>query len=295
MEDLKPKIICVVGPTASGKTSYAIKLAKECDGEIVSCDSMQIYKYMNIGTAKPTLEEMDGVVHHMINFVEPWVNYSVADFTTSARMHISDILARGKMPILCGGTGLYLDSTIKNIKFISEDTDVEYRKELTLFAMENGKESLHELLKDIDIVSYEKIHPNNVQRVIRALEVYKATGKPKSEIDILSRGEEIYDSEIFGLSLQREVLYDRINKRVDIMMDNGLVEEVKSILSMEVPKTATAMQAIGYKEIVRYLDGEYSLEKAVDAIKQESRHYAKRQITWFRRNEKIKWINVLGK
>ena len=288
----KPKILCVVGPTASGKTDYAVELALKCGGEVVSCDSMQIYKHMDIGTAKPTADEMKGVKHHMIDIIEPNESFSVARFSEMARECIDDILLRGKMPVLCGGTGLYFDSTINNINFIQMDTDEEYRKYLESAAKEFGNEYVYKILKRVDEESDESIHPNNLKRVIRALEIYKTTGKKKSELDKEQLSEPLYEPEITGLMRDREVLYDRINKRVDIMMEKGLVEEVSELIKMGIDTEATSMQAIGYKEIIEYLDGKTSLSDAVDKIKRESRRYAKRQLTWFKRNEKIHWINI---
>ena len=288
----KPKILYVVGPTASGKTDYAVELALKCGGEVVSCDSMQIYKHMDIGTAKPTADEMKGVKHHMIDIIEPNESFSVARFSEMARECIDDILLRGKMPVLCGGTGLYFDSTINNINFIQMDTDEEYRKYLESAAKEFGNEYVYKILKRVDEESAESIHPNNLKRVIRALEIYKTTGKKKSELDKEQLSEPLYEPEITGLMRDREVLYDRINKRVDIMMEKGLVEEVSELIKMGIDTEATSMQAIGYKEIIEYLDGKTSLSDAVDKIKRESRRYAKRQLTWFKRNEKIHWINI---
>ena len=288
----KPKILCVVGPTASGKTDYAVELALKCGGEVVSCDSMQIYKHMDIGTAKPTADEMKGVKHHMIDIIEPNESFSVARFSEMARECIDDILLRGKMPVLCGGTGLYFDSTINNINFIQMDTDEEYRKYLESAAKEFGNEYVYKILKRVDEESAESIHPNNLKRVIRALEIYKTTGKKKSELDKEQLSEPLYEPEITGLMRDREVLYDRINKHVDIMMEKGLVEEVSELIKMGIDTEATSMQAIGYKEIIEYLDGKTSLSDAVDKIKRESRRYAKRQLTWFKRNEKIHWINI---
>ena len=287
---IKPQIICVAGPTASGKTSYAIQLAKKLDGEVVSCDSMQIYKYMNIGTAKPTKEEMEGIPHHMMDFVDPRGNYSVADYVKDAKECIADIINRGKMPIVCGGTGLYMDSLISGIEFQGEKIDEKYRAELTEFAEKNGPEALHKILEEADGEAAEKIHPNNVKRVIRALEIIKSTGLTKTEADRCALKEPEYNAEIFAIDMNREVLYDRINRRVDIMMEQGLLTEVEGLLKMGIPKEATAMQAIGYKELISYFDGKCSVEEAIETIKRESRRYAKRQLTWFRRSSGIKWI-----
>lgn len=288
----KPKIIGVVGPTASGKTDYAIRLAKERGGEVVSCDSMQIYRHMDIGTAKPTSEEMQEIPHHMIDIAEPEENFSVARFVKLARECIDDILERGKIPVLCGGTGLYFDSIINNLEFSEMETDEEYRRSLNALAEEKGCEFVHRMLREVDPRSADAIHPNNLKRIIRALEIYKVSGKPKSVLDREQQGEPLYEGEIFGLSRPRDVLYDRINRRVDIMMEQGLLEEVKTLLSMGISPKATSMQAIGYKELVWYLDGTLTLKEAVDKIKQESRRYAKRQITWFKRNPDIIWLEM---
>ncbi len=292
MKSEKPKIFCVCGPTASGKTAYAIKVALEKGGEIVSCDSMQIYKYMNIGTAKATMEERAMVPHHMIDFVEPWTDYSVAEFTKDARCAIDDILSRGKLPVLCGGTGLYMDSVINNTDYPEAEKDDEYVAALWKLAEEKGNDFVYQMLKEADPEAAEKIHPNNVKRVVRALEICKTSGMTKTEADRLALREPVYNAEIVGLTMDREKLYKRINKRVDIMIEQGLCGEVEALLKMNVPKNSTAMQAIGYKELVGYLEGEDSLDNAIEKIKLESRRYAKRQLTWFRRNEKIKWIEL---
>ena len=288
----KQKIVCVVGPTASGKTSFAIEYAEKHNGEIISCDSMQIYKYMDIGTAKATKEEQTRIPHHMIDFLDPNVDYSVADFVSNVRGCIDEISSRNKLPILCGGTGLYIDSVINNIQFSEEKRDDNYRAELWELYEKNGAEYLHKLLEEADPTEAEKVHQNNVKRVIRALEICKTSGMTKTEADKEAVKEPIYDAEIYGLMMEREKLYERINMRVDIMMENGLLEEVKHLLDMGVRRNSTAMQAIGYKEIVEYLDGSCTLDEAVDKIKQESRRYAKRQMTWFKRNKAIKWIEV---
>ena len=286
----KPHIVCIVGATASGKTSYAIEYAKAHNGEIVSCDSMQIYKFMNIGTAKATEEEQAQVKHHMIDFVHPDTDYSVADFARDAKSCIDDIISRGKLPVLCGGTGLYTDSIVNGVEFAEEKRDDEYREALWKMAETEGAEVVHAILKEKDPIEAEKVHANNVKRVIRALEICKTTGMTKTEADKLAIGNRPYDAEYIGLSVEREILYDRINRRVDIMMEQGLLNEVKMLLDMDIRRDSTAMQAIGYKELVAYFDGECTLDEAVDKIKQESRRYAKRQLTWFRRNKDINWV-----
>ena len=287
----KPKIVCVVGPTASGKTDYAIDLALARNGEVVSCDSMQIYRHMDIGTAKPAREEMRGVPHHMLDIVEPGTDYSVADFVRDARACIADILARGRLPVLCGGTGLYVDSIINQIEFAAEKRDDGLRRELKEMAEREGPEAVHTLLRAADPEAAEAIHPNNVKRVIRALEIIRTTGLSKAEADRQARKEPVYDAALFGMELGRERLYQRIDMRVDRMMEQGLLGEVRRLLEMGVPRQSTAMQAIGYKELVRCLDGACSLEEAVETVKRESRRYAKRQMTWFRRNPEIQWIS----
>lgn len=292
MDNNKPKIYGVVGPTASGKTAYAIELARKMNGEIVSCDSMQIYKHMDIGTAKPTLAELEAAPHHMINIAEPWEDYSVVKFVSAARGCIDDILSRGRAPILCGGTGLYFDSVIKNTGFADIAGDDEYREELKALAERNGNEYIHDMLQKIDPQAAESIHPNNLKRVIRALEIYKVSGKTKTEHDRESLRAPLYDVTVYGLSRPREELYERINRRVDIMIDKGLLSEVRALLKMGVSRDMTSMQAIGYKELIKYIDGETSLEAATYKIKQESRRYAKRQMTWFKRNKDIIWLNM---
>ncbi len=286
----KPNIVCVVGPTASGKTGYAIELAKERNGEIVSCDSMQIYKYMNIGTAKATEAEQAEVPHHMIDFVHPDTDYSVADFAADAKRCIDDILSRGKLPVLCGGTGLYIDAITKGIEFSEQKRDDALREELWQTAERDGVEAVHRLLAELDPEEAEKVHPNNIKRVIRAIEICKTTGITKTEADRQAVSGSPYNAEFFGLSMEREVLYDRINRRVDIMMEQGLLREVEGLLEMNIRRNSTAMQAIGYKELVEYIDGKCLLCDAVETIKQESRRYAKRQMTWFKRNKDIVWV-----
>ncbi len=287
---MKNKVVAVTGPTASGKTALSIEIAKRYNGEIVSCDSMQIYKYMNIGTAKPTVDEMQGIPHHMIDEISPNEGFSVVEYVKRSREYIDDILSRDKLPVLVGGTGLYLDSILNNTKFSEAEGDEEYRNQLYSMAEKEGNEAVHRILKEIDPLSAEKIHPNNVRRVIRALEIYKTTGKTMTKVNEESVREPIYDALIIGLLWDREILYERINQRVDIMLKNGLLDEVKGILAMGIDKNATAMQAIGYKEFAEYLEGAASMEEAVERVKQESRRYAKRQMTWLRRNERINWL-----
>lgn len=288
---MKNKLIAVVGATASGKTDMGVMLAKEFDGEVVSADSMQIYKGMDIATAKPTKEEMQGIPHHLIDFLDRDVSFSVADYVKLANEKIFDIISRGKLPIIVGGTGLYIDSLLNNVKFSETKKDEEYCKSLEKFAEINGNEELHKILSEVDPESAVNIHPNNLVRVIRALEVYHTTGRKLSELKAESLSEESpYDSYIIGLNYSdRNILYDRINRRVDIMLQKGLVEEAQA-LYLESGKMKTASNAIGYKELIPYFEKKASLEECADIIRQETRHYAKRQLTWFRRNEKINWF-----
>ncbi len=288
---MKKKILAVVGATASGKTDMAISLAKEFDGEIVSADSMQIYKGMDIATAKPSREEMQGIPHHLIDFLERDVSFSVADYVKLANEKISDIISRGKLPIIAGGTGLYIDSLLNNVKFSETKKDEEYCKSLEKFAEINGNAELYKILAETDPESAVSIHPNNLVRVIRALEVYHTTGRKLSELKAESRLEESpYDSFIIGLDYsKRDILYDRINRRVDIMLERGLVDEAGN-LYLESGKMKTASNAIGYKELIPYFENVQSFDECVDKIKQETRHYAKRQLTWFRKNQKINWF-----
>lgn len=288
---MKKKILAVVGATASGKTDMAISLAKEFDGEIVSADSMQIYKGMDIATAKPSIEEMQGIPHHLIDFLERDVSFSVADYVKLANEKISDIISRGKLPIIAGGTGLYIDSLLNNVKFSETKKDEEYCKSLEKFAEINGNDELYKILAETDPESAVSIHPNNLVRVIRALEVYHTTGRKLSELKAESRLEESpYDSFIIGLDYsKRDILYDRINRRVDIMIERGLADEAGN-LYLESGKMKTASNAIGYKELIPYFENVQSFDECVDKIKQETRHYAKRQLTWFRKNQKINWF-----
>lgn len=290
----KPKVIVIAGPTASGKTSLSIELAKRINGEIVSSDSMQIYKDMNIGTAKPTTEEMDGIQHYLIDFVSPDKRYSVADFKRDAEMAIEDILKKGKVPIVVGGTGLYIDTLIYGIEYPEIEFDEEYRDELMRIAdSEDGLESLYEEAKNIDKDAIEKISPNDKKRITRILEVYKATGKTKTELERISREKGVkYDYKVFAINMDREKLYERINLRVDLMLEQGLLDEVENLVK-KYKEFPTAMQGLGYKEVVEFFDGKLTKDEMIDKIKQESRRYAKRQLTWFRKNKEIIWIDGL--
>ena len=290
----KPKVIVICGPTASGKTALSIELAKKINGEIVSCDSMQIYKDMNIGTAKPTLQEMQGIRHYLLDFIEPNRRYSVAEYKKDAEKSIEKILSKGKIPIVVGGTGLYVDSLIYGIEYQDIKLDEEYRKELEQIANEKGLEVLYKKAKQIDEQAMQKISPNDKKRIIRVLEIYKATGKNKTQQEIESRKNEVkYDFKVFALNMDRDLLYERINKRVDIMIGEGLIDEVRSIIQ-KYNEFPTAMQGLGYKEVVEYLKGKCSKEEMIEKIKMETRRYAKRQLTWFRKNRKTIWIDGLN-
>ena len=289
---MKDKILIIAGPTAVGKTSLSIKLAKELDGEIVSTDSMQIYKHMDIGSAKITKEEMDGVPHHMIDVVDPSTSFSVAEYKEMASKCINDIISRNKLPILVGGTGLYINALTCNMNFTEAESDEEYRRELERLADENGNEFIHNMLKEIDPISYRDIHFNNRKRVIRALEVYKLTNKPFSSFN---SGDDFYngpyDVKYYVLNMDRAKLYDRINLRVDIMIENGLIDECIKLKDMGYTSFMQSMQGIGYKEIFYYLEDKISYSEAIDMIKQGSRNYAKRQLTWFRRDPRAVILN----
>ena len=286
----KPKVIVICGPTASGKTALSIELAKKINGEIISSDSMQIYKDMNIGTAKPTQEEMQGIQHYLLDFVEPNQRYSVAEYKKDAENAIEKILSKGKIPIVVGGTGLYVDSLIYGIEYQEIKLDEEYRKELEKRVEAEGLEELYNEAQKIDPQSIEKISRNDKKRILRILEIYKATGKNKTEQEIESRKNGVkYDYKVFAINMEREKLYERINMRVDIMIKNGLIEEVENLLE-KYNEFPTAMQGLGYKEVVEYLQGKTSKEEMIEKIKRETRRYAKRQLTWFRKNKQTIWI-----
>ncbi len=286
----KLKTISILGPTASGKTALSIALAKRLGGEIVSFDSMQLYRGMNIGTATPDLRERDGTPHHLFDIVDPEESFSAADYAAHAAPVIADIASRGKAVILCGGTGMYLDSLMKISSYKKGKSDEGLREELAKFAEVNGNEALHQQLREIDPESAEKIHPNNVKRVIRAIEIYRLTGMTKTEVDAEQvTGECAYDNTNVILDYRnREILYDRINRRVDMMLRDGLAEEAKGLYDSGRLTGKTASQAIGYKELVPYFEGVCTLTEAAEQIKLNTRHYAKRQITWFNRYDGIR-------
>lgn len=282
-------LIVICGPTASGKTALSIALAKTIGCEVVSADSMQIYKGMTIATAKPTPEEMDGVPHHLIDFLEPSESFSVADYVSLAHKAIEDIGNRGMIPLVCGGTGLYINSLVDNITFDESCSSTTLRDELLELAKEKGNGYLLEMLRKFDPESAERFHENNLTRIIRAIEVYKTTGKTISQFNRESKDKgSPYDAVMIGINYRdRQKLYDRINLRVDLMLENGLLDEAKEVLSGDLK---TSYQAIGYKELAPYFKGEAYLEDCIDKLKMESRRYAKRQLTWFRRDERINWI-----
>ncbi|MBR4627038.1 MAG: tRNA (adenosine(37)-N6)-dimethylallyltransferase MiaA [Ruminococcus sp.] len=286
----KPKVLAIVGPTASGKTALGVELAKIYGGEVISADSMQIYKGMDIASAKPSAEEMQGIPHHLIGILDMDEPFSAADYVRLANEKIREVLGRGKLPVIVGGTGLYVDSLLGNVKFSEGGSDEAYRAELAAFAAENGNEALHARLAELDPEAAAAIHPNNLIRVIRALEVCHVTGRLFSELKAESRLEESpYDSLIIGLNYaDRAALYRRIDRRVEIMAENGLVEEARSL--WESGGMRTSANAIGYKELIPCFRGEQPLAECIAKIQQETRRYAKRQLTWFRKNDRIQWI-----
>lgn len=288
----KPKLIVVAGPTASGKSAAAVELARRIGGEIVSADSMQVYRYMDIGSAKITKEEMMGVPHYMIDVADPTEEFDVARYAREAKECVRDILSRERIPILCGGTGFYIQAVTRDIDFADTGSLPEFRQELVSFADEHGNEALHARLLKIDPVSYKTIHPNNRKRVIRALEYYRETGQTISAHNEAERLRETpYDLRFFVLNEDRARLYERIDKRVDFMMAEGLLDEVMYLKAMGLTRDMVSMQGLGYKEMLDYLDGEYDLDEAVRILKRDSRHYAKRQVTWFKRERDTIWID----
>lgn len=288
----KIPLVVLLGPTASGKTAMAVEICKKYGGEVVTADSMQVYKYMDIGTAKPTFDEMQGIKHHMIDLAEPTENFSLADYVKEAKTVIEDIHKRGKLPVLAGGTGLYIDTLIQNIELSDGDKDEALRAELTELAEKEGEDKLFAILREVDPMSCETIHKNNIKRVIRAIEFFKTTGVRQSDHIKNTVKNSPYDMTKICLSWDREVLYERINRRVDIMFDMGLADEVEKVRNMGVTKDNTSMQGIGYKEVFPYLDGQLSLEETKDIIKQGTRRYAKRQLTWFRREENTSFVEA---
>ncbi|MDE6055526.1 MAG: tRNA (adenosine(37)-N6)-dimethylallyltransferase MiaA, partial [Lachnospiraceae bacterium] len=285
-------LIILTGPTAAGKTKLSIELAKTINGEIISADSMQVYKHMNIGSAKIRPEEMQGVKHYLVDILEPTEDFNIVLFQKYAKQAITEIYEKGKVPIIVGGTGFYIQSVLYDIDFQEGDEDTSLRTELEQLARDKGVEYLHNMLKACDPKAAQEIHANNVKRVIRAIEFYRQTGSKISEHNETEREKKsAYDSCYFVLTDKRERLYEKIDQRVDRMMEAGLVNEVKQLMNMGCKRDSTAMQGLGYKEIISYLVGEITLEEAVYIIKRDTRHFAKRQLTWFRRERNVIWIN----
>lgn len=288
---MKPLVI-LAGPTAVGKTELSIRLAKRINGAIISADSMQVYKYMDIGSAKIMPDEMEGVKHYLIDELDPSDEFNIVRFQQMAKDALKEIYANGQIPIVAGGTGFYIQALLYDIDFTHQDSDEAFRKEMANYAAEYGAEALHEKLKEIDPVSYKTIHANNTKRVIRALEYYRMTGQPISAHNEQEHQKvSPYNFAYFVLTDDRKHLYDRIDYRVDLMMKKGLVDEVKNLYDMGYHKDMVSMQGLGYKELLSYLDGECSLEEAVYIIKRETRHFAKRQLTWFRRERDVIWLD----
>lgn len=285
-------ILVIAGPTAVGKTEYAIELALRLGGEIVSCDSMQLYKYMDIGSAKPTKEEQARVKHYLVDEIDPREDFSVVRYQKMARAAIDEIHSRGKLPVISGGTGLYLNSLLYDMDFSAPPRQDGYRKELEAIAEKQGSQALHERLAEKDPAAAKRIHPNNTKKIIRALEAVETTGKGIRPFERATTPTADLNPILMGLTRNRELLYDRINARVEILMEQGLTDEVKGLLDMGLTEDNISMKGIGYKEIIGYLHGEYDLETAVSKIQQNTRHYAKRQLTWFRRYDKIRWFNL---
>ena len=285
-------LVILTGPTAVGKTKLSIDLAKRINGEIISADSMQVYRHMDIGTAKITPEEMDGITHYLVDEFEPYDEFNVVRFKDYAKKAISEIYSKGKLPIIVGGTGFYIQAVLKDIDFTENDADTPYRKELEEFARVEGAIKLHDMLKQCDKKAAEAIHPNNIKRTIRAIEYYKLTGEPISRHnEEQSRNESPYQFAYFVLNNEREILYKNINLRVDKMLDDGLVKEVAWLKEQGYDRSLVSMQGLGYKEIYAYLEGECTLEEAIYMLKRDTRHFAKRQLTWFKREQDVIWLS----
>ena len=289
---MKKPIIILTGPTAVGKTKASIGLAKALNGEIISADSMQVYKYMDIGSAKIRPEEMQGVKHYLVDVLDPEDEFHVVRFQQMAKQAMEEIYAKGKIPIVVGGTGFYIQALLYDIDFTESNEDTAYRDELEHLASEKGADYLHEMLREVDSASAETIHANNVKRVIRALEFYKLTGQKISEHNEKERAKESpYDFCYFVLNDDRQLLYDKIDQRIDLMLKESLLEEVEALRQKGYTKDMVSMQGLGYKEILDYLNGECTLEEAIYILKRDTRHFAKRQLTWFRRERDVIWIN----
>lgn len=287
------KLVILTGPTAVGKTDLSIQLAKKINGEIISADSIQVYKGMDIGSAKITKEETDGIPHHLIDILEPKEEFNVHIFKKLATKAINDISSRGKIPIIVGGTGFYIQAVLYDINFDDTETDYEYREYLEQLAKDKGNAFLHDMLKEVDYESATVIHCNNLKRVIRALEYYKQTGKKISEHNEKEReNKSPYNFAYFVLNDKRDKLYNRINQRVDIMFDNGLLKEMETLIAKGYTRDLVSMQGIGYKELFNYFDGKTSLDETKELIKKNTRHFAKRQLTWFRREKDVTMLNI---
>lgn len=287
------KIIIIAGPTAAGKSAASLAVAKKFNGEIISADSAQIYRYMNIGTAKMTVAEMEGIPHHLIDIVNPDEVFSVSQYRQRADLAISEIFAKGKIPIITGGTGLYINSVLDSLEFTVSAGDEDFRNRMEALADNKGNEYVHDLLKTADPEAAEKLHPNDVRRVIRALEVFESTGKKISEVQRESRNKPMrYECIYTAITDERSVLYDRINKRVDTMLAKGLSDEVRMLLEMGYSEDLVSMRAIGYKEVIDGLKGRITWDEMIDTLKMNSRRYAKRQLTWFRRDERVEWFDL---
>ena len=285
-------MVILTGPTAVGKTALSIELAKKINGSIISADSMQVYRHMDIGSAKIRKEEMQGVTHYLVDILEPEEEFHIVKFQELAKAALEEIYAKGKIPILVGGTGFYIQAVTRDIDFTQAEQETSYREELEQFAKEKGAEYLHEKLREVDSKSAENIHANNVKRVIRALEFYHQNGTPISEHNEEQKQQTSpYNLAYFVLTAPREILYERIDRRVDQMMEEGLLEEVKSLRERGCHRGMVSMQGLGYKEILAYLEGEYPLEEAVRILKRDTRHFAKRQLTWFRREQDVIWVD----
>ena len=290
---MKPPMIILTGPTAVGKTATSIQLAKAIGGEIISADSMQVYRHMDIGSAKITREEMDGVPHHLIDVLEPWEDFNVTVFKRMAKEAMDGILSRGNIPIVTGGTGFYIQALLYDIDFTEHTGDGAIRTELEQLAEDKGAAYLHQILTEIDPESGLEIHANNIKRVIRAIEYYRQTGEPISLHNRREREKESpYNFLYYVVNTERSILYERIERRIDMMMADGLVEEVQALKDMGCTRNLVSMQGLGYKEILDYLNGECTLEEAVYILKRDTRHFAKRQITWFKRERDVRWLNL---
>lgn len=293
MADCNPsRVLVICGPTAVGKTEYAIKAAQCFDGEIVSCDSMQIYKYMDIGSAKPTDEELAQATHHLVDFVDPRDDFSVAEYQTIARQTIDDIISRGKLPVISGGTGLYLNSVLYDMDFANAPKDQEYRRKLEQIEQEQGPGILHEMLREQDPDAAAEIHPNNTKKIVRALERLREGEGTVEPFRNVVEPWPAYEPVLVGLTRDRQELYERIDRRVEQLVEAGLVEEVQRLLDMGLSADNISMKGIGYKEIIDYLNGGQTLEESVEIVKKNTRHYAKRQLTWFKRYDKINWYDI---